>query len=123
MNKNASLKKERDLDKIKSTNNEEKTKVKSVIANTKATSKVLIHNGLIAAIYGFALLFVAILAVNISMIAIGYTVGSQGVVAINTISDMLSMYMSLIMVGGLVLFFTFKIENAIIAAAKKRMWH
>ena len=97
--------------------------MKSVIANTKATSKVLIHNGLIAAIYGFALLFVAILAVNISMIAIGYTVGSQGVVAINTISDMLSMYMSLIMVGGLVLFFTFKIENAIIAAAKKRMWH
>ena len=123
MNKNASLKKERDLDKTKSTNNEEKTKMKSVIANTKVTSKMLIHNGLIAAIYGFVLLFVAILAVNISMMAIGYTVGSQGIVAINTVADMLSMYMSLIMIGGLVLFFTFKIENAIIAAAKKRMWH
>jgi hypothetical protein len=56
------------------------------------------------------------------MMLIGYVVGSQGTVALNTIADMLSIYMSLIMVGGLVLFFTFKLENGLIAAAKKRMW-
>lgn len=123
MNKHAFAKKERNWDQMKETNKEGKNKMKNIMQDTKLTSKVLIHNGVIAIIYGFIMLGVAIIAINMSMMLIGYTVGSQGTVAINTIADMLSIYMSLIMIGGLVLFFTFKIENAIIAAIKKRMWH
>lgn len=123
MSKNAFAKKERNWDQMKEINKEEKTKMKRIMQDTKLTTKVLIHNGLIALIYGFIMLCAAIIAVNMSMMLIGYVVGSQGTVALNTIADMLSIYMSLIMVGGLVLFFTFKIENSLIAATKRRMWH
>ena len=122
MNKNAFAKKERNWDQMKETNKEEKNKMKHIMQDTKVMTKALIHNGLIGIVYGFIMLCVAIIAINMSMMLIGYVVGSQGTVALNTIADMLSIYMSLIMVGGLVLFFTFKLENGLIAAAKKRMW-
>lgn len=97
--------------------------LKTMTKNGITDGKIWAHNTLIAFIYIMVMLLVAIMALELAYAGVALSIGYSGAYGLTSVADMLTMYTTLIMVCGIVLFFVFKIESALIRAMSKRFWH
>lgn len=120
----------RDLDKfnnIKSRtkeNNRKSSQILKKMAHDGAIStKIAMHNSFIALVYIMIMLIVAVATTQVAYAGVALSIGYAGAAALETVADMLTMYVTIAMVCGVILFFTFKIENLLIKAMSDRFWH
>lgn len=123
MSKSALIKKERKVDwnKMKPDPNDVK-KVVSHMDMAKLRSKVWVHNGIIVGVYGLCMVLTIMFAVEFAMMFVAFIIGSQNAAVLSDLTDMIAIYVAIVMGSGITMFFTFKLENALIAAIKRRMW-
>lgn len=115
--------------------------VSKITRNSILNSKILIHNGILAMLYGMAMFLTGTVIVYLSNICTAFFMGRFGVFEIDTLyeyytgADAIERYVltnmpqllifltTIISTVGVCLFFGFKIENALISNLKKRLWH
>ena len=101
----------------------DRSKVLDIMKGGVTGSGILAHNGIVALVWGAAMLIVAYVALQAAFYFVAVIAGSTGAYAMETAADLLTIYVALAMVCGFDLFFAFKIENRLIRAMKRRFWH
>lgn len=96
--------------------------LKKMAQEGAAGTKILVHNGIIAGIYGLAGFFVCYAALQVAFYFVAILAGSTGAYLMETQADVLTAYVILAMVCGFCLFFAFQAEKAIMRAASRRFW-
>lgn len=86
-------------------------------------SKILAHNGFIAILYVLAMALVAYASLQAAFYFVAILAGSTGAYLMATEADVLTVYVIIAVVCGFDLFFSFKIESALIRAMSGRFWH
>ena len=86
-------------------------------------SKILAHNGFIAAVYALAMFLVAYVALQAAFYFVAFLAGSTGAYQMADQADVLTVYVIIAMICGFCLFFAFAIERALMRAMAARFWH
>lgn len=113
--------------KNSSKKSERKEVLKKIARNSTASTKVTIYNAFMTLVFGLAMFIASIAAIETAYIASGFMIGRSSTGNFTEPSDLMVnivvIAISIIMVCGLVLFFTFKLENWLIKNLCKRLWH
>lgn len=104
-------------------NSEYRSKLKDIAHNSAITSKIMMHNGFMVIIFGLAMLLTAVAALELEYMAAGFAIGKSTNGAFSTLSDIVIVAVSILITSAFVLFFAFKIENALMKGCKSRFWH
>lgn len=109
--------------KRRSDNSGNKAKLKQAMKDGAASTKILMHNGLIFLLFAFAMLIAALLAIELGYTACGLIIGYTGGGTFETLADVVIVSVSILMVCGFIMFFTLKFQNWLIRSMKVRFWH
>lgn len=96
--------------------------LKKMASDGATASRILVHNGIIAGIYGFVGFLVCYATLQIAFYFVAILAGSTGAYLMETQADVLTAYVILAIVCGFCLFFAFQLEKAVMRAAKRRFW-
>lgn len=127
MAETASIKAFRDRHAKKKKEGEQKVSEGGVLLKKMAVdgatgSRILGHNGFIAAVYAAVMFVVAYAALQLAFYGVAFLAGSTGAYQMSTQADVLTVYVIIAMVCGFDMFFAFQIEKALIGAMKARFW-
>lgn len=101
-----------------------KETLKKMAKDNKTSAKIAVHNGFITLVFALAMFLTCIVATETTFAVVGLTVGNACKGSFEMAADMMIViFVAVIMVCGFALFFAIKIENWLISAMRKRLWH
>ncbi len=100
-----------------------KSIMSEISKNSLINGKIMAHNGILTTVYLAVMALIFIGACHLANVISAAMIGYYGAYDTSTIAGALVFQMCMLMTAGFCLFFAFKLENAVIRALKKRLWH
>lgn len=107
----------------KKDNTEYKAKLKKAVKDGQTNTRIMMHNMLMLLIFGLAIVFTSLIAIEIAYAAIGLIVGNANRGSFSTLADLIIVVTAILMVSGFMLFFSIRFENWMIRKMRERFWH
>ena len=108
---------------IKARNAETGAALKKFWSGAAKSSAVMARNGAVGIAWAVPMLAVMWAALQLEFIVAALVLGETGGILMETPADVITTYVVLAITCGFDLFFSFKIENALLRAASRRFWH
>lgn len=96
--------------------------LKSFWADSRRSTAVLAHNGIVALVWLAAMFVVAYVDLQLAFVVVALALGETGGILMETSVDVITVYVVIIMGCGFCLFFGLAAEKALMRAMKRRFW-
>lgn len=96
--------------------------IKKMAHDGAVGTKIMVHNGIIAAVYLAAAAFFSTIMLDAAYACTGLAIAYSGAMNLATVADMLTMYVTIIMVCGFCLVTWYHACKALMKAMIRRFW-
>lgn len=108
--------------KLQDENRKNGETLRSFWADSRRSTAVLAHNGVIALVWAMAMFLVAYADLQLSFFVVAFILGETGGIMMQTSVDVITVYVTIAMGCGFCLFFGFAVEKALMRAMGRRFW-